>query len=95
MAAQDVINYQAAQAAYFANADYDETGDLTKARAFRTALRRLIGLRPAKSRHGDSGGEEIQFDLKTLNDQLKQVGQFISGVVSADSQFQVVEFCRE
>ncbi len=63
----------AAQAAYDANADYEEIGSTTKAAAFITACRLLLRMLPKSARHGSSGaGEQVDIELTVIQAELKQ-----------------------
>ena len=93
--ASDITNYQATWDAFYTNADYHETGSITKARAFRTAVIRLIGFRPSMAQHGESGGERTQYDLKTLQEMQREVKEFIAGYNTAGNSIVYAEFCRE
>lgn len=95
---QDVINFRAAKQAYWDNADYEETGSLPKALAFRTAVRRLIGILPRTQTHGDRGGESITFDIPELRRQLDDVKTFVTAKSGTPGGFSFIdvekEYCR-
>lgn len=61
------IDYGAAETAYYDNADYDVTGSVTRANAFVTACRQLIG-RARKTGHGAAN---VEFDPASLQEQLE------------------------
>ena len=64
-----------AKAAYLDNADYEETGSVTKARAFVTACRHLLLLRPKSAGHGNA-----RFDLapELIERQMMQAQAWIN-----------------
>jgi len=60
------------------NADYRETGSLTKAKAYATALRQLMSPRHMVKRIDSGGqGEEVEHDLPTLKALLDEVNSWI------------------
>ena len=67
--ATDAENLASARTKYFANADWAETGDVTKARAFSTAIRMLMAF-PESS---VSGHQNARFNLQQLREELTQV----------------------
>jgi hypothetical protein len=79
----DATNLADAKAAHYENADYEETGDATKARAFVTACRRLIGLLPARMTKGGREVGESEFDLQRLEQQLAAARLWLSTQASA------------
>lgn len=77
--------YLDAKSAYHDNADYDETGSLEKARKFRTACRRLLGILPAMATM-PGGQEQVRYELKLFADEAKRAADWISKKSLADSQ---------
>ena len=68
--------YEALDAAIQANCDYDDgAGNVTKARALKSACRQLLALRPARSQRFATGGPNlIDFNhvaIKTILDDVK------------------------
>lgn len=79
------IDIQAVANAYFDNADYDEAGSVTKAKAFQTACVRLIGLRPQLLQKGGQGANlHAQFNVSELRFQLQRVDSWLSANDTAD-----------
>lgn len=68
------------QDAYDANADYDEDNSLSKAKAFRTACRRLLAKLPSSSLRGYMGGSQqsLQFRLDEIRRALKDSEAWIA-----------------
>jgi hypothetical protein len=64
--------YDAALAAYLANADYAETSDSTKAAAFATACRQLLVIMPKRSAHGGRGAEETELSPELVQGELRR-----------------------
>lgn len=62
-------------AAYEANADYSETGDVAKARLFETACRRLLVKLPQRIRSG--GGEETEMSMSDVRAELDAVRRWL------------------
>ena len=56
------------QTAYLENADYQESGDVTKAKTFVTACRMLLVKMPEEADHS---GERLQFDMELIRDEMK------------------------
>ena len=66
----------AARTAYLANSDYaDGSGDVTKARAFRSACKALLILMPAMAVHGLN---TIQMSLQNLKAELDSVNSWLA-----------------
>lgn len=69
--------YEVARQAYYDNADWQDYATTTKAKLFRTALVRLIGLVPSRAEHS---GESQEFHLPTLHKLLEDVKTWIAVV---------------
>ena len=73
------VDLVAVQQAYHDNADYDETGSVAKAKAYRTAIRRLIGNRPEEGTKGGPGSESFRLpNWQALKSELNDVERFIA-----------------
>jgi hypothetical protein len=74
--------YPQAVALYLANAGYAEDNSVTAAKAFVTACRAIILMRPTKSAHGKGGSTE--FDLTMIQRQLEEARAWIASHGSPD-----------
>lgn len=70
----------AVKAAYIANCDYDDgAGDVTKARAFKNACRKLLMMQPQLAMHTAAGGQhQVMIDTKVIPDELERVQDWLS-----------------
>lgn len=64
------------QQAYEENADYDEVGSVAKAKAFRTACRRLIAKLPSSASQDSVG--TIQNDLNQYKEALNAANRWLA-----------------
>jgi len=71
----DVVN------AYRDNASYEETQDVTKARAFVTACRFLLQMFPASS--VNAGGERVDFNTTLIAKEMEAAQNWISSNAAA------------
>lgn len=76
------MTVEALQAAYVNNCGYAEANDATMAKAFISACRALIGLRPAKAAHGR--GASVEFDWRALERQIEQAKAWLVSVNTPD-----------
>ena len=58
--------------AYETNADYDEVADVAKAKAFRTACRRILAKQPTEAFKG-GGGAVVKMNPDLVRQQLEAV----------------------
>jgi hypothetical protein len=68
---------EAARQSYFDNADYLESSDVVKARAFSTACRRLLMFQPSRSRAGGANGNEMWIDTQAIKAELDAVTKWL------------------
>ena len=80
----DIDRYNQINTDLYDNADYLELDSLSKATAYYTALNRAIDFRPQVSSRG-SQGDELRFDLVTLERKLRDVKKWISHAKTATS----------
>jgi hypothetical protein len=80
--------------AFLENADYAEVADVSKAKAFQTACRRLIVLTPTRTAKGGRDGEEIELDVQVIQQQLLEVTRWLAcnDSASLSGQTAVVSF---
>lgn len=66
---------EAIKTAYIDNVDYDDgSGNVTKARAFKNACRKLLMIQPQMAMHHAMGGpHQVMLDTKLIPQQLEQV----------------------
>lgn len=78
---------EAIKTAYIDNVDYDDgAGDVTKARNFKNACRKLLMIQPQMAMHFAMGGNhQVQIDTKLVENQLKQVTSWLQVFDSAIS----------
>jgi hypothetical protein len=70
-------NIEAARQAYYDNADYLESSDVAKARAFSTACRRLLMFQPSRARAGGANGNEMWIDVQSIKAELDAVTKWL------------------
>jgi hypothetical protein len=73
-----------AQAAYTANADYEEVESAAKARAFITACRALIGLVPSESANGSERSRQ-DANIAAWEKQIAAARRWLAEVGNADT----------
>ena len=64
-------------AAYEENADYDEVDSVAKAKAFRTACRRILAKQPTTTIKG-GGGAQVTMDTRLIAEQLAEVETWLA-----------------
>jgi hypothetical protein len=64
------------QAAYLANADYDEDGSLAKCRAFITACRSLLVCLPSRMARGQAGN--LEWNVEVLKGELDRAQEWLA-----------------
>jgi len=74
-----VATFTEIQVALDDNADYAEVGSVVKAKAYQTALKRLLHS-PQEAVHGGRGqGESTKYDMEQIKSLLDDVEQWIGG----------------
>lgn len=73
------VDIAAVQQAYYDNADFEESGSVTKAQAYRTACRRLMGLQPKMAQYGtQGGGTRLEIDPTVFAKELDRVSDWLA-----------------
>ena len=73
----DITRYNRINDDLYDNADYLEMSSLSKAKSYFTALNRAIDFRPQVTSRG-AQGDELRFDLATLERKLRDVKKWLS-----------------
>jgi len=89
--------FAALRAAYDENASYLEDGSAAKARAFITACRRVLMHLPKRVNAGGGGGEEVEMEVRVLQDQIADAQAFLtqSNLASAPKRHISLENFRD
>lgn len=88
--------YEAVLAAYDANSDYDDgAGDVTKARAFKVACRKLLRMPTLVNRFATGGANIVEHDPKFVNQQLVAVTSWLVVNDSANTSDEPVQLSFE
>lgn len=85
------------KAAYANNASYVEDGSPAKARKFITACRMLIMRLPKRVSVGGGQGEEVELEVRTLQDQIGDAQRFLTtaNVAAAPTRCYSIEHFRD
>jgi len=70
--------YDEITAAYYDNASYEEDSSLEKAAAFITACRFLLRLIPKRTAQGGRGGNETEFDVTVIRQELLDARRWLA-----------------
>jgi hypothetical protein len=81
-----------ARTGYLANADYAETGDLTKAKNFASACRALLLLMPVSAQHS---GEIAEFQPSLIADEMRKAQAWIAANDTANGSGDIRFFSFE
>lgn len=86
-----IENLSAAIESAWELSDFEETGSVTRAIAFRTAVRRLILITPRDIQKGGPAGERVAMDLAALAKLADDAKEFIRAASSNTNQFAHVD----
>lgn len=80
----------AARTAYLANADFEETASVTKAKTFITACRKLLAVPITRTANAGRDGNELELNPELLAKMLDEARRWLAAEIAATTGTSVI-----